>query len=191
MDNFYIAQQGRPDIPKFLRHLIKNKNLVIIAVYPDNSQFLRDFHKNYDFCEWLYPLHKKEEMNFVLKHDFDWVGMPHDPSRRDYTEAWFIDTCDKYGLRKWYLGFWAEDHPTILHYFDGFDTTLPETYSGKYGKKWLSWRKSVKNHGMKTIELLEHNIRQFRMKIDELSFKHQTLVPYLETKILEGVVVEG
>ena len=180
LDNFYIAQEGRPNIPKFMRHLVKNRSLVIIAVYPDNSQFLGNFHKNYDFCEWLYPLHRKEELDFVLKHDFDWVGMPHTPARRDYSTAWFIETCDKYGLKKWYLGFWAESKPWILHHFDGFDTTLPETYSGKYGKKWLGWNTAVKpNPPMKTIEIFEHNVRQLRMKIDELNFTHQSLVTWL------------
>jgi len=180
LDNFYIAQEGRPNIPKFMRHLVKNRSLVIIAVYPDNSQFLGNFHKNYDFCEWLYPLHRKEELDFVLKHDFDWVGMPHVPARRDYSPAWFIEECDKYGLKKWYLGFWNESKPWILHHFDGFDTTLPETYSGKYGKKWLSWNTAVKpTPSMKTIELFENNVRQLRMKIDELSFTHRPLVAYL------------
>jgi len=140
LDNFFIAEEGKSNVPKFLKYLCKHRNLVIFAVYPDNRLDLEGFHKNYDFCEWIYPLHRKSEIDYILKFDFEWVGMPHDPPRRDYGEKWFIDTCDNHGLKKWYLGFWAEDYPEILHHFDGLDSTMPEIYSGKYGKLWFSWR---------------------------------------------------
>lgn len=181
LDNFYISEENRSNIPKFLKHLCRNKNLVIFAVYPDNRHDLEDFHRNYDFCEWIYPLHKKSEIDFVRRNDFEWVALPHDTERRDYIESWFIDTCDIYGFKKWYLGFWAEDYPEILHHFDGLDSTLPETYSGKYGKLWFTWRKYSKRHNLSTLQLLNHNVQAFRTALDVLSMKTQTLVPYVKT----------
>jgi len=136
--------------------------------------------KNYTFAEWIFPLHKKSEVKFAFESGFEWLGMPHHLERRDYNERWFIDTCDSYGFKKWYLGFWAEDYPEILHHFDGLDSTLPESYSGNYGKLWFTWGKTSKRHKLKTIELLEHNVRAFRNALDELSMKRPTLIPYVQ-----------
>jgi len=179
LDNFYIASKGKSDIKRFMRNLCKYKKFVIFAVYPDEMQDLGQFHNNYDFCDWIYPLHSKQELDFVLKNDFEWVGMPHSLERRDYSREWFVRECDRYGLKKWYLGFWAEDSPEILHQFHGFDSTLPETYSGKFGKLWITWRCTQDNHGLKTIELFEQNVSNFENAITTLSLR-QTLIPYIE-----------
>lgn len=186
-DNYYISEENRANFPKFIKSLVKYKHLVIFAVYPDNRYDLPELLHNYSFAEWIFPLHKKAELDFALKHDIKWLGMPHDTQRRDYQERWFIDTCENHGFHSWYLGFWAEDYPEILHHFDGMDSTLPETYSGKYGKLWFGWKDAVKpNPPIPTTQLLEHNVEAFRNALDELSMKTQTLVPYVQKLAVEG-----
>lgn len=178
LDNFYISEENRANFPKFHKHLCRNKNLVIFAVYPDNRKDLTFYPKNYGFAEWIYPLHTKEQLDFVLKHDFEWVGFPHDQTRRAYSLSWYLNRCDEQGLKKWYLGFWLESNPYVLHDFDALDSTLPETYSGKYGKLWYSWMQHEQPRTlMPTKELLEHNVRAFRNALDKLSFTtHKKLI---------------
>jgi len=180
-DNYYISEENRANFKRFIKSIVKHKHLVIFAVYPDNRYDLAFLNKNYSFAEWIFPMHKKSELDFILKNEFQWIGMPHDVKRRDFSESWFIDTCNSHGLKKWYLGFWAEDHPEILHHFEGMDSTLPETYSGKYGKLWSYWLQSSKPYPeMPTKFLLEQNIRAFRNALDELSMKTQTLISYTQ-----------
>jgi len=184
-DNYYISEENRANFPKFIKSLCRQKRLVIFAVFPDGRYDLDMLPRNYNFAEWIFPMHKTTELDFILKHEFEWVGMPHDRARRDFAEQWFIDTMNAQGLKKWYLGFWAEDHPEILHNFDGMDSTLPETYSGKYGKLWHGWLDNSKALGLKTNDMLEQNIKTFRTALDELSMKRPTLVPYVQESASE------
>jgi len=180
-DNYFIAEEQRANFKRLIHSILKYKRWVILTVYPDYRYDLEFLLENYDFTEWIFPLHKKSEMDFVIKNDFKWVGMPHRTTWRDYSEQWFIDTCAKNGFKKWYLGFWAEDHPEILHHFDGFDSTLPETYSGKYGKLWFTWLKSQKAEPqIPTYNMLEFNVERFREALDELNARTQTLIPYIQ-----------
>jgi len=177
LDNFYVRYVRFKDVnfrKVFLRHLLKNRDQVEYVVYPDYqydmSYLLESFNVN-----WIFPLHRKKEFNFVLKHDFTWVGFPHRNIRfpkslwGDYTLREYLDFCENHGLRKWYLGFWLESNPHILLRFNGLDTTLPEYYSGKCGKIWLTWNTSVKpRRPMKTIEIFEVNVRNFKKALENL-----------------------
>jgi len=163
LDNHYIKEKKAK--VSFLVKNIKRYD-VKFAIAPDyqhsNALLLK---KLYPRVNWIFPLHQKAEKD--IAEQFEWIGFPHRKEFRDYSLEWFLSN---FGHKKrWYLGFWAEGNPEVLFGFDGFDTTLPETYSGKFGKIWLTWRKSVKPDKMKTIEIFETNVRNFKRAIEELS----------------------
>ena len=167
LDNHYIRDlRARP------RWLIKHieRFQVQFAIAPDYQyQTAIALLNKYNKVNWIFPLHRKDEVKYAMF--FDWIGFPHRPQFRDYSLKWFLKTFrDK---KKWYLGFWMESKPEILLIFDGFDTTPPETYSGKYGKIWLTWNKAVKpTKPMHWLEIFEINVRNFKKAIIKL-LSHQ------------------
>lgn len=168
LDNHYVKElRARPRW--LIRHIEKYD--VEFAIAPDYLYQIAIALKNkYPHINWIFPLHRRSELKYAMK--FDWIGFPHRQSFRDYSLKWFLKTfrCKKL----WYLGFWLEKRPEILLQFDGFDTTLPETYSGKYGKIWLTWNKAIKpSKQMKTIEIFETNVRNFRKEIEKILSQKQ------------------
>jgi len=154
----YKARNGQADVKWLEKQLARyGCGLVHFAVSPDlqygEATRLRE---KYPDVSWIFPLH---DLNEPFS-DWEWIGYPHMPSRRNYALQSFLDATK--GKRRWYLGFWDEAHPEFLREFDGFDTTLPETYSGKYGKLWLDWGR-VEKSSLVTIETFEFNV---------LSLKH-------------------
>jgi len=168
IDNHYV-QTGRSKVTWIIKHIRRYK--VEYAIAPDyqyrNAYMLK---RKYPNIKWIYPLHRKSELQYAIQ--FDYVGFPHREAFRDYSLKWFLNTFKEY--KKWYLGFWNESNPEVLLSFDGMDTTIPETYSGKYGKIWLTWNKSYKPNGMKTIDIFKTNIQNFKKAIQQLQ-KQQTL----------------
>lgn len=167
IDNFYVRHRKRRY--RYFQRLLKRYNRQIrFAVAPDYDYDLMERLKRlYPHIQWIFPLHKKEELKIAKELGFEWVGFPHRENFRDYDLNWFLRNT--MGLKRWYLGFWKECDPYVLLAFDGFDTTIPETYSGKYGKIWLGWcGKSVKPQGMRTIEIFEINVRNFKRAVDKL-----------------------
>jgi len=167
LDNFYVRHKTR-GFKLFLKLLKQYKDQVEFAVLPDHQyNRMRTLKKAYPEINWIFPLHRKSEIEIAHDLDVEWVGMPHRRNWRNYTIMEFKELTN--GFKKWYLGFWNERKPYILHYFDGFDTTIPETYSGKFGKIWLTWGKATKpSQQMKTIEIFELNIINFKKAIDGL-----------------------
>jgi len=166
-DNFYVYYVRFKTInfrKIFLKHFIKNEKKIKFVVYPDYQYDMKWLIKTYNDKQWIFPLHKKKEFDFILKNEIEWVGFPHRNLRfpktlwGDYTLQEYLDFCGEHGLKKWYLGFWLESKPEILLRFNGLDTTIPEYYAGKCGKIWLSWNKTVKPQNMKTNAILEKNI---------------------------------
>jgi len=165
LDNHYIKQlKARP--AWLVKQIEKYGERVKFAIAPD---YLYDsalaLLKRYPWVNWIFPLHRKDEL--VVASKFDWVGFPHRFAFRDYSLRWFLShTRDK---RRWYLGFWDESSPFRLLRFDGFDTTIPETYSGKYGKIWYSWGISDKPAvKLRTVEMFETNVRNFKRAVEKL-----------------------
>jgi len=162
IDNHYI-QNKRAQVSYLVKYIKKYD--VKFAIAPDyqhnNALLLKRLYPN---VEWIFPLHRKDERK-VAEH-FDWIGFPHREHFRDYSLEWFLANFEH--KKKWYLGFWKESNPSVVLAFQGFDTTIPETYSGKYGKIWISWNKSIKANGMKTIEIFETNVRNFRRELEKL-----------------------
>ena len=161
LDNFYVRYKTR-GYDLFSKLLRRYKDQVRFAVAPDyNYKLMEGLKEKYPHIDWIFPLHKKSELEIAKELGFEWLGISHRRAWRDYTIQWLVENAD--GFKLWYLGFWNERRPWILQYFDGFDTTIPETYSGKFGKIWLGWGRAVKpEKPMKTIEIFEINVRYFR-----------------------------
>jgi|GEM_PF-5817913 len=178
LDNHYVKDlRARPRW--LIRHIEKYN--VEFAIAPDYLyQTAIALKKKYDDVNWVFPLHRKAELKYAL--EFDWIGFPHRPTFRDYTLKWFLQIFK--GKKKlWYLGFWWQSKPEILFHFDGFDTTIPETYSGKYGKIWLTWKKAVKPYKpMRTIEIFQINVRNFRKALTQLLNNYTTLPKFFGQK---------
>jgi len=169
LDNFFIKHKTRPDFWKFVEYLEKYDGKIEFGVLPDYQYHRMEWlMKKFKVKNWIFPLHKKEEINIarrLKKFGNVWLGFPHRKKWRDYDLNWFFKQD---GFKKWYLGFWGESKPSYLLLFDGLDTTLPETYSGKYGKIWISWNKAIKPRNMKTIEIFEKNLINFKKAIENL-----------------------
>jgi len=173
IDNHYV-KEGKSKLSFIVKNIKKYD--VKFAIAPDyqhsNALLLK---KTYPHVEWIFPLHRKEETEVAEK--FEWVGFPHRKQFRNYGLEWFLECFEH--KKRWYLGFWNEKKPEVLHNFHGFDTTLPETYSGKYGKIWISWGKNVKPNGMKTIEIFERNVKNFRDALISMASANTVLDPFL------------
>ncbi|MCR6692287.1 MAG: hypothetical protein MRT15_07840 [archaeon YNP-LCB-003-016] len=168
IDNHYV-QKGKSKVMYLINHIMKYD--VQYAIAPDyqyeNALMLK---RKFPHVKWIFPLHKKEEYRYAVQ--FDFVGFPHRKHFRDYDVNWFLNTFK--GYNKWYLGFWRENNPEILLQFDGLDTTIPETYSGKYGKIWITWGKSIKTDNMKTIDIFKVNLYNFKKALEKLG-RQQTI----------------
>lgn len=170
LDNFYVRHRTR-GYKLFIKLLNKYYNIVQFAVLPDfHYPLMRLLIKNYPDVVWIFPLHHKYEIKIAEELGVEWIGMPHRDMFKDYDLAWFLRETKNY--KRWYLGFWAERTPEVLLHFDGMDTTIPETYAGKFGKIWLTWGKAIKPPcPMKTIKIFETNVLNLRIAINELMKK--------------------
>ncbi len=144
LDNFYVRYK-RACFKQFYSYLVKHSDQVKFAVYPDFRYDLHYLLKSFDHIQWLFPLHKKAELDFVLRHDFTWIAMPYREAWRDYSFPEFLEMAKQYGLKTWILGWWWESYPDSLKLVDGFDTTLPEYYAYKCSKIWLTWNQHVES----------------------------------------------
>ena len=151
----------------FIISISRHAEHVVFAVYPDMQKDMTYLLKKYDHINWIYPLHYMNELDFVLKHEFTWIGMPHRTKWRDYSVQWFVEITGKYGLKKWYLGWWNESNPSWLKEFNGFDTTLPEYYAYRGGKIWIRPLKAKKAENMKAIDIFRTNVVNFRNWVEK------------------------
>lgn len=171
LDNHYvqemIAQPGWLDY-----EIRKAKGLgfkVYFAIYPDydSTGKYKWLLKRHDDVQWIYPLHKKKELESpFVKENFEWIGFPYRQRLRDYDLQWYLEMTKRLDKKRWYLGFWDEKRPYTIIYFNGLDSTLPETYSGKFGKVWITWRKAYRPNPPKpTIEMFEINVQNFKREV--------------------------
>lgn len=171
LDNFYVNHRQKK-YSHFRKKLKEHHENVEFAVAPDEDyELMFALKEKYPRIKWIFPMHKKQE--FQHTKNFNWIGMPHRESFRDYSLDWFLRKFKN--KNKWYLGFWAEKRPSYLLQFQGFDSALPETYAGKYGKFWLDWHSSKKANGEKTINIFEFNVKRFKKKVLE-TIKQQTVI---------------
>jgi hypothetical protein len=160
LDNHYILE-GKASVKWLEKNIRKYWNLVRFAIAPDHQyDEMNRLKAEYPDINWIYPLHSKRE-DFG---SFEWIGFPHDKKKRDYGLKTFLKMTE--GKKRWYLGFWDVKHPERLQLFDGFDTTIPETYSGKFGRLWLDWERSCEVRGLlPTIEIFEFNVISFKFAV--------------------------
>jgi len=185
IDNRYIIET-KASVKWLEKQLKKYGNgLVEFAVAPDLMyDDMRRLKREWSHINWIFPLHSRNE-DFS---DFEWVGFPHAQFRRDYDLETFLELTE--GKKRWYLGFWDESNPRVLYFFDGMDTVLPETYSGKYGKIWLGWNKTedVSDLNMPTIEIFEFNVISLKIALRKLFAEQHSftvLDVFLKEKTLE------
>jgi len=169
LDNHYIRDlKARPAwlMKQIEKYGIEHVKFAIAPDYLYDSALV--LLRRYPEINWIFPLHRTDE--FDIASEFDWVGFPHREAYRDYSLEWFLRMLQ--GRNRWYLGFWDESHPERLLQFQGVDTTLPETYSGKYGKIWYDWKNSAKPAvQLPTIEMFEANVRNVKRAIEKLQFQ--------------------
>jgi hypothetical protein len=183
LDNQYVAK-GKACVEWLEKNLRKyGYGLVQFAVAPDYEyEEMRRLKNLYPEVNWIFPLHSMKE-DFS---DFEWIGMPYRQEYRDYDLKTFLKLTKN--KKRWLLGLWETIDKNILYYFNGFDTTIPETYSGKYGKLWLDFGKSidVSNLNLPTIEIFEFNVISLKIAIAKL-FSTKGKIKTLDEVIKEQV----
>ena len=105
-DNYYVRYKRFKETnwrKMFLKSIMRHREHLKFVVYPDHQYDLAWLLKSFKDVQWIYPLHSKEEVDFVLAKGFDWVGMPFRRQWRDYTLEWFLDFTFEYRLKRWYL----------------------------------------------------------------------------------------
>lgn len=108
------------DYRSYLRKLMKKKSEVYIAIWPDHYYDLGCKSTIFKGIRIVFPMHYKRELDFVLKLDPDFVGMPNESRLRDYSIYWFIEQVKKqYGFKIWLLGY----KPKFRYYIYHFDAT--------------------------------------------------------------------
>jgi len=164
LDNNFI-EKGKPDL-KFLDKWLRRYGcgLIRFAVAPDKMlKEAVELKRKWSDIHWIWPLHSRHEDI----SEFEWVGYPHDPPRRDYDLKTFFDLTE--GKKRWYLGFHEGQDPSMLLYFDGFDTTIPSFYAMKH-KMWHSWNKS-ENVGdllFNYHEIIEYNVMSIKRELKKV-----------------------
>jgi hypothetical protein len=101
----------------YLRKLRRLEGEVKVAVWPDycHDERLRGRFN----VEWVFPLHRRDELPFALKVA-DYVAFPNRDELRDYGLAWFAEQKRLYGFRAWLLGL-KPRYLGVLHVFDACD----------------------------------------------------------------------
>jgi hypothetical protein len=175
LDNGFVQKKGKINRRQFDRALKQfGIGLIQFAVLPDNElEESQQYSRSYPDINWIYPLHRIDD-DFS---QFTWVGFPHREAWRNYSLTQFLEATQE--KKRWYLGFWDESKPQTLLRFDGFDTTLPETYSGVYGKLWKDWGNAEEAPPLiPTIEIFTHNVLCFKFALYKL-FRSLTLEAHL------------
>jgi len=176
LDNGFVQRKGKINRRRFWQALGQFGNgLIQFGVLPDNepdeaAKCLNEWPN----INWIYPLHDITESI----DPYEWIGFPHREEWRNYSLTQFLDVTK--GKKRWYLGFWDESRPQVLLRFDGFDTTIPETFSGVYGKLWMNWGESEEPPPLfPMIEIFTHNVLRFKLALCRLFQSTQNLNAYL------------
>jgi len=166
LDNFYVSK-GTNAYDEFLRLLTRYKGMVRYAILPDYKYDLMERLVEWDqSINWIFPLHRKSEIEIARRLGVKWIGMPQRKAWRDYSIKWFTKLN---GFKKWLLGFWDEDNPYIIRCFDGMDTVIPVYYSTKCGKIWLGWNRTFKPKvRIPTGELFKQSAINLKKEIEKI-----------------------
>ena len=181
LDNNFV-KKGKADL-KFLDKWLRRYGcgLIQYAIAPDLMlEEALELKDRWPDIKWIWPLHSMDEDI----SEFDWVAFPHDKPRRDFTLQKFMKLTEN--KKKWYLGYFAGTDPSMLLYFDGFDTTIPSFYAMN-NKMWHSWKKSESVSGLmfNYHELIEFNTISLKKELRRLFFSKNTgkLTDFVESSI--------
>ena len=117
----------------YVRRLRRYADVVKVAVWPD---YCYDARLRGRFSvEWVFPLHRRSELDFALKVA-DYVGFPNRDDLRDYGLAWFFERKRVYGFRAWLLGVKPRHAESgVLWRFEACDVT-GASLRGFLGEGW-------------------------------------------------------
>ena len=133
----------------YLRRLRRMESEVKVAVWPDYCHDER-LETRFD-VEWVFPLHRRDELGFALKVA-DYIGFPNRDDLRDYSIAWFVEQKQAYGFRAWLLGVKPRHVETgVLWRFDACDITGASLRG--FFKGWKS---------MNDVDVWEKLVRQIK-----------------------------
>jgi hypothetical protein len=134
----------------YIRRLRRYADEVKVAVWPDYCYDER--LKAHFSVEWVFPLHRRSELDFALKVA-DYVGFPNRDDLRDYSIAWFVEQKRVYGFKAWLLGLKPRYLKVyVLQHFDACDITgmsLPGYHFSKWSdvnnpEVWESFVRQIK-----------------------------------------------
>jgi len=134
----------------YVRRLRRYADVVKVAVWPDYCYDVR--LRDRFGVEWVFPLHRRSELDFALKVA-DYIGFPNRDDLRDYSLGWFVEQKRVYGFKAWLLGVKPRHVETgVLWRFEACDIT------GASLKGFLSsgWR------DMSSVEAWENFVRQIK-----------------------------
>jgi hypothetical protein len=134
----------------YIRRLRRHADAVKVAVWPDYCYDSRS--RDRFSVEWVFPLHRRSELDFALKVA-DYVAFPNRDDLRDYGIAWFLGQKQAYGFRAWLLGVKPRHIENgVLIRFDACDVT-GASLRGFMGKGWKN---------MNDVEVWESFVRQIK-----------------------------
>lgn len=175
LDNGFKTDKGI-EWNKAIRKVKAYRPIFMIA---HDDEPLRDLDILRKYCaNIIFPLHKKEDLEIYGKH-FDWIGFPNKAKLRDYDIYWFLDNTT--GRKIWWLGVheFPVNDPSLICFFNGLDSTLPELYAGSYGKIWKGWRDAYKpTNQLHWRIMFDINVQNFQLFLDKLE-PRKTLYEYI------------
>jgi hypothetical protein len=139
----------------YLRKLRRCADAVKVAVWPDYcyDPRLRDRFN----VEWVFPLHRRSELDFALKVA-DYIGFPNRDDLRGYSLGWFTEQKRAHGFKVWLLGL-KPRFLHALHAFDACDITTMSVPSYRYSKwyeipleEWASFVRRIKTSTATTLD---------------------------------------
>lgn len=121
----------RGDIKGYVDRLMKLVSLgyAAVAVWPDRcyDRCLDLLRSVLDRVIWIFPLHEREEIVWVLSR-FDSkvpeyvIGFPNRRDLRDYDLLWLYSTCSQHGLKMWLMGLKPRFYNSLWRFW-GCDVT--------------------------------------------------------------------
>jgi hypothetical protein len=139
----------------YLRKLRRMECEVKVAVWPD---YCYDERLKARFnVEWIFPLHRRDELSFAL-NAADYIGFPSSDGLRDYTLDWFSEQKRLHGFKAWLLGL-KPRYIRKLHTFDACDITTVSLPGCRYPKwyeipaeEWEGFVRRIKSVSPATLE---------------------------------------
>jgi len=139
----------------YLHRLRRREDEAKVAVWPDYCYDER--LKTRFSVEWVFPLHRRSELDFALKVA-NYIGFPNRDDLRDYPLAWFVAQKRVYGFKAWLLGL-KPRYLSSLPVFDACDVTTVSLPGYRYSKwyeipaeEWELFLRQIKRAAPVTLD---------------------------------------